>query len=72
MATDIAEETLCCGICKAVWTDPRTTACGHTFCRACIEKWIAIATSRSGCRTSCPLCRRHPLPLHAETALVLR
>lgn len=32
------EDFLACEICKALWTDPVTLPCGHTFCRKCLEK----------------------------------
>lgn len=27
-----------CGSCHAVWIDPVTIKCGHTFCRECLQK----------------------------------
>ena len=32
------EDIFACGLCKAMWNDPVTMNCGHTFCRACLEK----------------------------------
>ena len=32
------EDIFACGICKAMWNDPTTVSCGHTFCRPCLEK----------------------------------
>ncbi len=32
------EDIFSCDICKALWNDPVTLGCGHTFCRCCLEK----------------------------------
>jgi hypothetical protein len=40
-----------CPICMAPAEQPLSAACGHTFCKSCIEKWGHHATS-------CPMCRR--------------
>ena len=32
------DEMFACDICKAMWNDPVTESCGHTFCRPCLEK----------------------------------
>ena len=33
-----ADDMFTCDICKALWTEPRTLHCGHTFCKRCLEK----------------------------------
>ena len=40
-----------CHVCFALFWDPLTTACGHTFCRSCLQR--ILDHSRF-----CPLCRR--------------
>ncbi|KFA65987.1 hypothetical protein S40285_07176 [Stachybotrys chlorohalonatus IBT 40285] len=40
-----------CQICYALFYDPLTTACGHTFCRSCLHR--ILDHSRY-----CPICRR--------------
>lgn len=32
------DDMFACGICKAMWNDPVTMSCGHTFCRPCLDK----------------------------------
>lgn len=51
-----------CPICMGVMMTSRRpvrTACGHTFCTACLDEWV-----RSGVGQGCPVCRHptmHPL-----------
>lgn len=40
-----------CQVCYALFYDPLTTACGHTFCRSCLHR--VLDHSRY-----CPVCRR--------------
>lgn len=40
-----------CQVCYALFLDPLTTSCGHTFCRKCLRR----ALDHSSC---CPICRR--------------
>lgn len=40
-----------CKVCYAIFYDPVTTACGHTYCRPCLQRSLDI-------HPSCPLCRR--------------
>lgn len=52
-----------CQICYGLLYDPLTTACGHTFCRSCLQRTLDHARY-------CPICRRElPLnPLHNPVA----
>jgi len=43
-----------CSLCLNLLLDPVSVACGHTFCRTCINR-------SSEYRTACPLCRK---PVH--------
>ncbi|KAK5653135.1 hypothetical protein OQA88_9234 [Cercophora sp. LCS_1] len=40
-----------CQICYALFFDPVTTPCGHTFCRSCLQRVLDHAAY-------CPICRR--------------
>ncbi|OCT66695.1 E3 ubiquitin-protein ligase TRIM7 [Xenopus laevis] len=63
MSSDSLRAELTCGACCEIYTDPVTLPCGHSYCRACIEKtwnWQKGIEEDS----SCPECRqtykRHP------------
>ncbi|KAK7949688.1 ATP-dependent protease La domain-containing protein [Apiospora saccharicola] len=43
-----------CQVCYALYLDPLTTACGHTFCRACLHRVLDHSEH-------CPICRRELL-----------
>ncbi|CAG5929260.1 unnamed protein product [Menidia menidia] len=47
------QKHLSCSVCMETFKDPVTTACGHTFCRKCLDLHIEHASS------SCPLCKTH-------------
>ena len=51
------EDIFACGICKAMWNDPITRNCGHTFCRGCLEKTEP---------KSCSKCEK---PFHSSTRI---
>ncbi|KAK7987528.1 hypothetical protein PG989_007843 [Apiospora arundinis] len=40
-----------CQVCYALYLDPLTTACGHTFCRLCLHRVLDHSEH-------CPICRR--------------
>jgi hypothetical protein len=40
-----------CQVCYALFYDPLTTACGHTFCRTCLHRVVDHSAY-------CPICRR--------------
>ncbi|KAM3509076.1 hypothetical protein MY10362_000785 [Beauveria mimosiformis] len=47
----VARSELDCQVCYALYHDPLTTGCGHTFCRSCLHR--ILDHSRY-----CPICRR--------------
>ncbi|XP_060922312.1 E3 ubiquitin-protein ligase TRIM39-like [Limanda limanda] len=49
--TSLLEKQLTCSICMDLFKDPITTACGHTFCKECLD------INRKYSSSECPLCR---------------
>lgn len=47
-----------CQVCYALFLDPLTTTCGHTFCRGCLHRILDHSDL-------CPICRR-PLSIQAQ------
>jgi len=54
-----AREMLGCTLCLRVYFQPVTTACGHTFCKSCLERNFVYSSK-------CPLCRAE-LPVDPRT-----
>lgn len=50
-AQDATRSEMDCQVCYALYYDPLTTSCGHTFCRSCLHR--ILDHSRY-----CPICRR--------------
>ncbi|CAG7562916.1 unnamed protein product [Fusarium equiseti] len=50
-AQDATRAEMDCQVCYALFYDPLTTTCGHTFCRSCLHR--ILDHSRY-----CPICRR--------------
>lgn len=50
-AQQLTRSELDCQVCYALFHDPLTTGCGHTFCRSCLHR--ILDHSRY-----CPICRR--------------
>lgn len=46
------EAELTCPVCKSLVRDPFVSACGHTFCYACVSQHL-------GQRKSCPSCNAY-------------
>ncbi|KAI0476689.1 ATP-dependent protease La domain-containing protein [Xylaria cf. heliscus] len=40
-----------CQVCYAIFLDPMTTTCGHTYCRTCVQRILDHSNL-------CPICRR--------------
>ncbi|XP_016386869.1 E3 ubiquitin-protein ligase TRIM39-like [Sinocyclocheilus rhinocerous] len=49
----LSEKHFLCSLCEEIFSNPVTTPCGHSFCKACLR----VYWSRSG-SDECPLCRR--------------
>lgn len=47
----VSEAQLQCAVCLCVFSEPVTVPCGHTFCRACVERHWEDAVQRR-----CPSC----------------
>ena len=45
-----------CSICQEIFVDPRRLECTHSFCLACLCKWVQASTDTQN--GICPLCRR--------------
>lgn len=45
------DTNLCCSICHEIFRDPVLLLCGHSFCRACWQRWWR------GKPTLCPVCK---------------
>ena len=54
-----------CSICLELFEDPVTTPCGHTFCKGCLERNMALND------LVCPLCKAH-LRSKPEVNIILR
>ncbi|KAI9167503.1 LON peptidase N-terminal domain and RING finger protein [Paramyrothecium foliicola] len=50
-ARDAARTEMDCQVCYALFYDPLTTGCGHTFCRSCLHRILDHSAY-------CPVCRR--------------
>ncbi|XP_061566225.1 E3 ubiquitin-protein ligase TRIM39-like [Cololabis saira] len=59
------EKHLSCSICMETFTDPVTTACGHSFCRSCLGRHFHYVTD------VCPLCKKY-VNTQPEVNIVLR
>ena len=52
-ASAISEDSFLCSICLDLFSQPVTTPCGHSFCKACITKYW---DSSDACH--CPMCKK--------------
>ena len=61
---DKIKQEITCSICYELFTDPRTLACLHTFCKSCIQTTVETGLAEVPVGYfECPLCRAHvPLP----------
>ena len=62
------DENLLCSICSNVLENAVLTNCGHSFCRVCLETWLA----RPDPPSSCPECRHMLLPGQFSPILAVR
>lgn len=51
--SQLSEKHFLCSLCEEIFSNPVTTPCGHSFCKACLR----VYWSRSG-SDECPLCRK--------------
>jgi len=66
MPSSLSGSVFECQICVGDFKRPVTPSCGHTFCQACLQKWIAART-KDQLPILCPVCRAS---LPAELPLV--
>ncbi|KAJ8130873.1 hypothetical protein O1611_g2755 [Lasiodiplodia mahajangana] len=55
---ELVKTEMDCQVCYALFLDPLTTTCGHTYCRTCIHRILDHSDL-------CPICRR-PLSIRAR------
>ena len=58
---DDVRQTVTCGICLQLLSDPRGLTCGHTYCLPCLK---GFQTSSS--RKECPICRATTVPANSS------
>ena len=58
---DDVKETITCGICLQLFTDPRGLSCSHTFCLVCLKGFQS-----SNSKKECPVCRAKTIPGKSE------
>ena len=50
-----------CAICRYTVENPRRLACGHFYCKRCLDKWLEFAADGS-CIIKCPKqCKKHTM-----------
>ena len=52
------EEHLKCPVCHGMIEDPRFLACGHSYCKDCIEAVIKLKLGMGQSQMECPYCRQ--------------
>ncbi|KAJ9519225.1 hypothetical protein QJQ45_017881 [Haematococcus lacustris] len=55
--THLSPDDYECAICTEVLLDPVVGACGHDFCRTCLEQWRQVSSSAGVRPICCPICR---------------
>ena len=58
---DDVRETVTCGICLQLFTDPRGLNCSHTYCLVCLKGF-----QKSSSKKECPVCRAKTIPSKHE------
>ncbi|XP_067936488.1 uncharacterized protein [Watersipora subatra] len=53
----IVRETVTCGICLQLFTDPRRLTCSHIYCLLCLKGF-----QKSSSKKECPVCRALSIP----------
>jgi len=57
IATDAADQSLCCVICKEIYSNPvQLKTCQHTFCSLCIRNCFARQMNSIKRAAKCPVC----------------
>lgn len=55
------KETITCGICLQLFTDPRGLSCGHTYCLVCLKGYQDTKSNKE-----CPVCRALTIPVREQ------
>ncbi|XP_067471041.1 E3 ubiquitin-protein ligase TRIM35-like [Thunnus thynnus] len=62
-----SEMNLSCPVCCEIFQDPVLLSCGHSFCKACLQRWWTEKPSHK-----CPVCRRRFLHRNLPRNLALK
>ncbi|KAG9279029.1 zinc-binding protein A33-like [Astyanax mexicanus] len=67
MSAMLPEDDLSCPVCCDIFKDPVLLPCSHSFCRACLQRFWNVGSSRT-----CPVCRRRASKKSPPSNLALR
>lgn len=55
------KQTVTCGICLQLFTDPRSLSCSHSYCLVCLQHLQKGSSAKE-----CPVCRASSIPPRRE------
>ena len=56
------KQSVTCGICLQLYTDPRVLTCNHTYCLTCLQGFQKSSSNKK----NCPQCRDKSIPIKQE------
>ena len=56
------KQSVTCGICLQLYTEPRVLTCNHTYCLTCLQGFQKSASNKK----NCPQCRDKSIPIKQE------
>ena len=59
---DDIKQTVTCGICLQLFSDPRALTCGHTYCLICLQGFQKSSNKKK----NCPVCRENTIPTKGD------
>lgn len=65
--SQIADEDLCCPICRDIFRDPVILSCSHTYCKHCLHDWWDGKTI-----LECPVCKKRSRTKNPPCNLTLK